>query len=147
MCLGITIFSSSFSYCVYMDNSHGALFSAQICYPKLQAFNLLIGSTPDSACACGLCHFSRVWLFAIPWTVTHHAPLLCLTLCNPMDCSPPRSSVHGILQAGILECVAMPSSKGSSWPRDWAHVSCISYIAGGFFSHWATWAAHPWLRK
>ena len=42
----------------------------------------------------------------------------------------PGSSVHGILQAGILEWVAGPSSKGSSWPRDWTHVSCI---AGGFF--------------
>ena len=42
----------------------------------------------------------------------------CLTLCNPMDCSPPGSSVHGILQAGILEWVAMPSFRGSSQPRD-----------------------------
>ena len=40
------------------------------------------------------------------------------TLCNPMDCSPPGSSVHGILQARILEWVAMPSSRGSSQPRD-----------------------------
>ena len=37
----------------------------------------------------------------------------CLTLCNPMDCSPPGSSVYGILQAGILEKVAIPFSKGS----------------------------------
>ena len=42
----------------------------------------------------------------------------CLTLCNPMNCSPSGSSVHGILQARILEWVAMPSSSGSSWPRD-----------------------------
>ena len=42
----------------------------------------------------------------------------CLTLCNPMNCSPPHSSVHGILQARILEWVAMPSSMGSSQPRD-----------------------------
>ena len=39
---------------------------------------------------------------------------LCPTLCNPMGCSPPGSSVHGILQAGILEWVAMPSSRGTS---------------------------------
>ena len=38
----------------------------------------------------------------------------CLTLCDPMDCSPPGSSVHGILQARILEWVAMPFSRGSS---------------------------------
>ena len=42
----------------------------------------------------------------------------CLTLCNTMDCSPPGSSVHGILQAGILEQVAIPFSRGSSRPRD-----------------------------
>ena len=42
----------------------------------------------------------------------------CPTLCDPMDCSPPGSSVHGVLQATILEWVAMPFSKGSSQPRD-----------------------------
>ena len=43
---------------------------------------------------------------------------LCLTLCDPMDCSPPGSSAHGILQARIREWVARPSSRGSSQPRD-----------------------------
>ena len=43
----------------------------------------------------------------------------CLTLCDPMDCSPPGSSVHGILQTRILEWGAVPFSRGSSWPRDW----------------------------
>ena len=42
----------------------------------------------------------------------------CLTLCDPMDCSLPGSSVHRILQARILEWVALPSSRGSSWPKD-----------------------------
>ena len=46
-----------------------------------------------------------------------------LTLCNPMDCSPPGSSVHGILQVRILEWVAMPSSRGSSRPGDQTQVS------------------------
>ena len=55
-----------------------------------------------------------------------------LTLCNPMNCSLPGSSVHGILQAKILEWVAVPSSKGSSWPRNWTRSSCGSCIAGGF---------------
>ena len=41
----------------------------------------------------------------------------CLTLCNPMDCRPPGSPVHGVLQARILEWVAMPSSRGPSRPR------------------------------
>ena len=44
---------------------------------------------------------------------------LCLALGDPMDCRPPGSSVHGILQERILEWVAMPSSRGSSLPRDW----------------------------
>ena len=55
----------------------------------------------------------------------------CLILCNSMYCSPPDFSVHGILQAGILEWVAIPFSRGSYWPRDRTQVSCI---AGGFFT-------------
>ena len=53
---------------------------------------------------------------------------LCPTLCDPVDRSPPGSSVRGILQARILEWAALPSSRGSSQPRDQTHVSCISYI-------------------
>ena len=49
----------------------------------------------------------------------------CLTLCDPVDCSPPYSSVHEISQERILECVAMPSSRGSSRPRDQTHVSYV----------------------
>ena len=49
-----------------------------------------------------------------------------LTLCDPMDCSPPGSPVHGILQARILEWVAMPSSGGSSQPRHQTQVSCVA---------------------
>ena len=52
----------------------------------------------------------------------------CPALCDPMDCSPPGSSVHGTFQARILEWVASPSSRGSSQPRDWTHVSCVSCI-------------------
>ena len=67
--------------------------------------------------------------------------LSCVWLCDPMDCT-----VHGILQAGILEWVAFPFSKGSSQPRDWTQVSCI---AGEFFPSWATreaqeyWNGYP----
>ena len=56
---------------------------------------------------------------------------LCPTLCDPMDCSLPGSSVHGIPQARLLEWVAVPFSRGSSQPRDQTQVSCI---AGGFFT-------------
>ena len=55
----------------------------------------------------------------------------CPTLCNSMDCSPSGSSVHGILQERVLEWVAIPFSRGSSWPRDWTWISCI---AGRFFN-------------
>ena len=56
--------------------------------------------------------------------VTAAAYLLqsCPTLCNPIDCSLPGSSVHGILQARVLEWVALPSSRGSSQPRDQTQV-------------------------
>ena len=47
-----------------------------------------------------------------------------LTLCDPPDCGPPGSSVHGILQARILEWGAMPSSRGSSGPKDQTLISC-----------------------
>ena len=57
----------------------------------------------------------------------------CPTLCNPMDCSPPGSCVHGILQARILEWIAIPFSSRSFQPRDWSGVSCI---AGRFFTIW-----------
>ena len=53
----------------------------------------------------------------------------CTALCNPTDCSPLSSSVHGILQAKILEWVAISSSRRSSWPRDLTHVSCVSCIS------------------
>ena len=65
---------------------------------------------------CVLSYFSHVWLFATHWTVAHQAPLF-----------------KGFLQARILEWVAMPSSRGSFWPRGQTLVSCISCIEGGFF--------------
>ena len=64
---------------------------------------------------------------------------LCPTLCDPMDCSPPGSSIHGILQSTILEWVVISFSRGSSWPRDWTQVS---RSAGRRFNLWATREAH-----
>ena len=58
----------------------------------------------------------------------------CPTLCDPMDCSQPDSSVHGILPARILEWVAISSSRGSSRPRNQTHSSCISM---SILYHWA----------
>ena len=72
---------------------------------------------------------------------------LCPTLCDPMDCSPPDSSVLGILQASILEWVAIPFSWGSSQPRDQTKVSCITgrffffFFCSGF-CHTLKWNSH-----
>ena len=66
----------------------------------------------------------------------------CPTLCDPVNCSPPGSSVHGMLQARILEWVAMPSSRGSSWPRDQTLSLMSPVLAGGFFTTSTTWEAH-----
>ena len=60
---------------------------------------------------------------------------LCPTICNPMDCSLPGSSAHGTLQARILEWVAIPFSRGSSWSWDQTQASCI---AGRVSTIWAT---------
>ena len=60
---------------------------------------------------------------------------LCPTLCAPTDCSPPGFSLQGILQARILEWIAISFSRGTSQPRGWTLVSCI---AGRFFTVWAT---------
>ena len=69
----------------------------------------------------------------------------CPTLRDPVDCSPPGFSVHGILQARILEWVAISFSRGSSWPRDQTQVS---HIAGRHFNLWTTREAHSqeWLK-
>ena len=69
----------------------------------------LINNAIDSSMhECMLSHFSRIGL------------------CDPVDCSPPASTVRGILQARILEWVAISFSRGSSQPRDWIQVSCIA---------------------
>ena len=86
----------------------------------------------------------NTWRFHLTWSYYQHLPISthiyavcvcvsqsCLTLCDPMDHTPPGSSVRGILQARILEWAAIPICRGSSWPRDW---TCVSCIAGRFFT-------------
>ena len=75
-----------------------------------------------NTCLNGTTHY-----FPPPQVYMHTQSLQsCPTLCNAMDYSLPGSSVHGILQARKLDRVAMPSSRGSSWPRDWIRISCIA---------------------
>ena len=59
---------------------------------------------------------------------------LCPTLLWPHGLQPAKPPVHGLSQARILEWVAISSSRGSSWPRDWTHVSCVSCTAGRLFT-------------
>ena len=80
--------------------------------------------------------------FEIRWK-----PCACLvsqlspTLCNPKDCSPPGSPVHGDSQARILQWISVPSSRGSSQPRDQTQAS---HIAGRFFTIWVIWEAQEY---
>ena len=75
--------------------------------------------------------------------VVHAQP--CPTCCNPLECSPPGSSVHGISQARMLEGVAISSSRGSSRHRDQTRVSCVSSIGRRILYCWATGEVpHRW---
>ena len=72
------------------------------------------------------------------WRFSHQ---VTSSSCDPLDCSAPGSSVHGILQARILQWVAVFSSRGSSRPRDQTCVSCISCIGRQILYHCTTWEA------
>ena len=84
-------------------------------------------------CVCALCSFMK----------------LCLTLCNPMDCSPPGSSVHGIFQVRILKWVAISFSRGSSWPLEIEYACSASpALEGEFFTtepHGKSVCLHRWV--
>ena len=82
----------------------------------------------------------EIWLFS-KWSEMAQS---CLTLCDPLDYSPPGSSVHGIFLARILEWVAISFSRRSSWPRDWTQVS---HIVGRCFTLWATREVKQQIKK
>ena len=85
---------------------------------------------------CWTCYLgSQVPVMAEEWQLLK-VKISCSVMsdCNPMDCSPPGSSVHGILQARIVEWIAISFSRGSSQPKDRTHIPCI---AGEFFTIWA----------
>ena len=91
----------------------------------------------EGVCVCGWCLWGCVCVCVCvrpstcQWGCVCVRAQLCPTLCNPMDCSPTGSCIHGIFQARILEWVAIFSSRGSSQPRDQTWVSCIP---GRFFT-------------
>ena len=101
----------------------------KVCMWSLQVFykngmfgvenTLVVGTHP-------IYWFEKKWVLVVQ---------TCLTFCDPMECSPPSSSVHGILQITILEWVAIPFSRESSWSRDQTQVSCF---AGRSVTIWAS---------
>ena len=101
------------------------LFKATILYEDIQQCRLT--ETP-LFCTKTDSHAWEAW----KWSEVAQS---CPTPCGPVDCSPPGSSLHGILQARILEWVAISFSRGSSQPRDRTQVSCI---ASRCFNLWAT---------
>ena len=84
--------------------------------------------------------FYTFFYFYNPLRIVHRCAISqhCPTLCNPVDCSPPGSSVHGILQTRTLEWVAIPFSRGSSQPRDQTCFSFISCFGRWILYLWAT---------
>ena len=92
---------------------------------------LLLGRDFVCVCVC-VCTCARACSFA-------HS---CLTLCDPMDCNPPGSSVYRNSQARILEWVAISSSRGSSWPGDW---TCMSFVGRQVLYHCTNLDISTWL--
>ena len=98
-------------------SSHWVIIFIQLLF----IYQSLLGFPEESACVYACC-------------VLRLVAQSCPTLCDPMDCSPLGSLSVGILQARLLEWIAMPSSRGSFQPRDQTQVTCI---AGIFFTDWA----------
>ena len=107
--------------------------------PSKRPFYPVLLCTELSGCCQNFLEISSLVLLVLEvafrpqgFLCTHAQSLqLCPTPCDPMDCSPPGSSVHGISQARTLEWVAISSSRGSSHPRD---QTCVSCIADRFFT-------------
>ena len=100
--------------------------------------------TPSRRGSEGWNHCSLLWSWGENrwWKVKEsEVAQSCLTLCDPMDCSLPDSSIHGIFKATVLEWVAISFSRGSSWPRDRTQVS---RIVGRCFTIWATSKVRLW---
>ena len=114
------------------DWSDLAAAAACMYYPEIDFCHLLMYQRHS----LGICLYYILFIYFFLLTYCAQLLQLCLIpiLCDPMDCRPPGFSVHGIFLVIILDWFAMFSSKGSSWPRDQSHISCISCTAGGFFT-------------
>ena len=132
---------------------HPLLFLPSI-FPSVNVFSKWVGSSHQVAKVLELQRQSFQEIFRVDWSSCcprdhQMSPsasqfktivrALYLTLCNPVDYSLPGFFLRGILQARILEWLAILFSRGSACPRDWTQVSCIS---GRFFTVWATREAH-----
>ena len=116
----------------------------EVIYPFIQPLILMCPSNgshwrySSERCAvfapCEFTHQLRYQQYSEKRYVCAQSLQSCPTLCHPMDCSLPGSSVHGILQASILEWIAMSFSRASSWPRDWTRISWVSCTADRFFT-------------
>ena len=115
------LFCDVFKMFNHITETHGNFCCAQF-YVSHRNINLSAGQCGDSRSL-----YDRPLLEG--WKMKVKVPQLCPTLCNPMD-----YTVHGVLQARILEWVAFPVSRGSSQSRD---LTQISHIASGFFTNWA----------
>ena len=109
--------------CLFLSPSFGHLYTATPSYwsPGLGLFK--------AQCLYSLLFIQKLAQYAYVCMASH------VQLCDPMDCSPPGSSVHGILQGGILHWVAIPFSRGSFQFRDGTRVFCIE---DRFFTIWTT---------
>ena len=105
-------------------------------FPSLQGRRKCLNSEEDNVCQV----FITGWGLCVhAWVCAHTVAQLCPTRCDPMDGSPPDSSVHGIFQARILERVAISSSMASSWSRGRTHVSCVSCMGRQILYCCTTW--------
>ena len=119
----------------FSSGSHDKPQGQMLClWVQVGSADVALGFTP-----CLPLRVFSIWLTNLSWSsldwerglMKSEIAQLCPTLCDPMDCSPPGSSMHGIFQARVLEWVAISFSRGSSWPKDRTRVS---HIAGRCFT-------------
>ena len=129
------VVSSCFPY--YEDNRIQSI--QHMTFYNSNIWSSFRGSSVSSDYSCEIIPCASATSLALPHTYSHSnsfldhygggewwfSGLVVSDFCDHMYCSPPGSSVHGILQARILEWVVISSSRGSSWPRDWTCISCL----------------------